>query len=100
MIASEIIDSLAKEEIGVKLQMIICSNLENRVLSTNTIKPHPFLGTKHFCRKKEKRKCFNVSWCFRYSHKMFTCIYNERTSMRDEVFFFLKNVLRTLVKLN
>lgn len=35
--------------------MIICNNLENRVLNTNTIKPHPFLGNKHFCGKKKKR---------------------------------------------
>lgn len=34
--------------------MIICSNLENRVLNTNTIKPNPFLGNKHFCEKKRK----------------------------------------------
>lgn len=34
--------------------MIICNNLENRVLNTNTIKPHPFLVNKHFCGKKKK----------------------------------------------
>lgn len=80
--------------------MIICNNLENRVLNTNSIKPHPFLGNKHFCGKKKEKKCFNVSWYFKYSHKIFIYIYNERTLMRNEVFFFLKNVLRILVKLN
>lgn len=53
MTASQIIDSLANEEIEVIIAVIIDSNFNNRVL--NTIKPTPVLLTINFFWEKVKK---------------------------------------------
>lgn len=94
--ASQIIDSLAKEEIELIITMIIYSNLESRVLNTNTVKPIPIPWQwTSSGRKLEIKQYFNVFWYKWFSQNVH--IYLQWESINGKwCIFLLKNVLMSV----